>query len=91
MGIYGWLFEEFMCKQGLPYVDNGNGREAAATKVAFDENGDGKGEIYYWGSIVNEFYIREAYGNDRNNKENNKSMGTQGCQRIQTGEHSGSI
>lgn len=34
---------------------------------------------------------REAYGNDRNNKENNKSMGTQGCQRIQTGEHSGSI
>ena len=40
--------------------------------VHFDENGDGKGEIYYWGSIVNEFYIREAYGNDRNNKENNK-------------------
>ena len=25
------------------------------------------------------------------NKENNKNMGTQGCQRIQTGEHSGSI
>ena len=23
-------------------------------------------------STVNEFYIREAYGNDRNNKENNK-------------------
>ena len=35
-------------------------------------------------STVNEFYTREAYGNDRNNKENNKSMGTQGCQRIQT-------
>ncbi len=45
----------------------------------FAKSGDGKGEIYYWGSIVNEFYIREAYGNDRNNKENNKSMGTQGC------------
>lgn len=51
MGIYGWFFEEFMCKQGLPYVDNGNGREVAATKVAFDENGDGKGEIYYWGIL----------------------------------------
>ena len=25
-------------------------------------------------STVNEFYIREAYGNDRNNKENNKRM-----------------
>ena len=42
-------------------------------------------------STVNEFYIREAYRNDRNNKENNKSMGTQGRQRIQTWEYSGSI
>lgn len=33
------VFEEFMCKQGLDYVDNGNGREAAAEKVVFDENG----------------------------------------------------
>ena len=33
-------------------------------------------------STVNEFYIREAYRNDRNNKENNKSMGAQRCQRI---------
>src|SRR5699024_12012238 len=40
ISIYGWYFEQFLCKQGLEMVDNGNGREEAATKVVFDENGD---------------------------------------------------
>ncbi|MDO5423784.1 MAG: ABC transporter substrate-binding protein [Eubacteriales bacterium] len=39
LGVYGWFFEQFLCKQGLSYADNGNGREAAATGVEFDENG----------------------------------------------------
>lgn len=39
LGIYGWFFEQFLSKQGLEYVDNGNGRDDAATKVVFDENG----------------------------------------------------
>ena len=38
LGIYGWFFEQFLCKQGVHYVDNGNGREDKATKVVFDEN-----------------------------------------------------
>lgn len=38
LSIYGWFFEQFLCKQGLHYVDNGNGREDKATKVVFDEN-----------------------------------------------------
>ena len=41
LGIYGWFFEQFLCKQGLAYADNGNGREKAATKVVFGENGGG--------------------------------------------------
>lgn len=41
LGIYGWFFEQFLCKQGLAYADSGNGREKAATKVVFDENGGG--------------------------------------------------
>lgn len=47
-GIYGWFFEQLMCKQGLPYVDNGNGREEAATKVVFDENGGALNILNQW-------------------------------------------
>lgn len=39
LGIYGWFYEQFLGKQGLDYVDNGNGRDDIATKVVFDENG----------------------------------------------------
>ena len=56
MGIYGWFFEEFMCKQGLPYVDNGNGREAAATKVAFDENGGALNILNEWKKLYDAGY-----------------------------------
>lgn len=38
LAIYGWFFEQFTSKQGLNYVNNGNGREAAATAVEFDSN-----------------------------------------------------
>ena len=48
MGIYGWFFEQFLCKQGDDYVDNGNGREAAATKVAFDSNGGAENILTQW-------------------------------------------
>lgn len=36
---YGWFFEQWIGKMGREYVDNGNGREAYATKVMFGENG----------------------------------------------------
>lgn len=51
LGIYGWFFEQFMGKQGLEYANNGNGREEAATAVAFDENGGAKNILTAWKSL----------------------------------------
>ncbi|MDD3339694.1 MAG: ABC transporter substrate-binding protein [Lachnospiraceae bacterium] len=48
LGIYGWFFEQLICKQGLQYANNGNGRESAATAVAFDENGAAKNILTAW-------------------------------------------
>ena len=48
LGIYGWFFEQFIGKQGLQYANNGNGREDAATAVAFDENGAAKNILTAW-------------------------------------------
>ncbi|MDO5135581.1 MAG: ABC transporter substrate-binding protein [Eubacteriales bacterium] len=56
LGIYGWFFEQFMCKQGLHYVDNGNGREAAATKVDFDENGGALKILNEWKALYDAGY-----------------------------------
>ena len=51
LGIYGWFFEQFICKQGLQYADNGNGRKDAATSVEFDKNGAGLNIINAWKSL----------------------------------------
>lgn len=56
LGIYGWFFEQFTCKQQLEYVDNGNGREGLATKVAFDENGAGKNILTAWKALYDKGY-----------------------------------
>lgn len=32
----GWFLEQWLSRAGLPYADNGNGREARATKVLFN-------------------------------------------------------
>lgn len=48
LSIYGWFFEQFIGKQGLQYVDNGNGRDAAATSVVFDRNGAAKNILTAW-------------------------------------------
>jgi sn-glycerol 3-phosphate transport system substrate-binding protein len=48
LGIYGWFFEQFTCKQQASYADNGNGREAAATAVDFDKNGAGVKTLTAW-------------------------------------------
>lgn len=37
--IYGWYIEQWMNKGAFDIFDNGNGREQAASKVVFDENG----------------------------------------------------
>ncbi len=54
LSIYGWFFEQFTCKQGKDYVDNGNGREAAATKVVFDENGAAAATLKAWKALYDQ-------------------------------------
>jgi sn-glycerol 3-phosphate transport system substrate-binding protein len=56
IGIYGWFFEQFMCKQQLNYVDNGNGRTGEATKVEFDSNGAAKNILTAWKSLADKGY-----------------------------------
>lgn len=56
LGIYGWFFEQFICKQGLKYVNNGNGRESYATSVSFDENGAALGILNAWKSLYDKGY-----------------------------------
>lgn len=56
LGIYGWFFEQFTCKQGQDYVNNGNGREAAATAVVFDENGSALKTLTAWKDLYDQGY-----------------------------------
>ena len=57
MGNYGWFFEQWVGKMGLHYVDQGNGREAPATKVVFDENGAALQILSTWDKLIKEGYI----------------------------------
>ena len=36
LSIYGWYFEQWLCKQGLSYADNGNGRDAGSDTATTD-------------------------------------------------------
>lgn len=56
LSIYGWFFEQFLCKQGLEYVDNGNGREGKASKVVFDENGGALNILKAWKDLHDQGY-----------------------------------
>lgn len=56
MSVYGWWFEQFLCKQGLEMVDNGNGRTAPATKVVFDENGGALNILQAWKTLYDGGY-----------------------------------
>lgn len=56
LGIYGWFFEQFISKQGLDYANNGNGREEAATAVAFDENGAAENILTAWQKLYTDGY-----------------------------------
>ena len=56
LGIYGWFFEQFLCKQGLQYVNNGNGREGVAEKVVFDENGGALNILNEWKALYDAGY-----------------------------------
>lgn len=56
LGIYGWFFEQFTCKQGLDYVNNGNGRESYATEVAFDKNNAALNILTAWKELYDNGY-----------------------------------
>jgi len=56
LGIYGWFFEQFTCKQQQNYVNNGNGRQDAATAVEFDQNGAGVRTLTAWKSLFDKGY-----------------------------------
>ncbi|MCD8123192.1 MAG: ABC transporter substrate-binding protein [Clostridiales bacterium] len=56
LAIYGWFFEQFTCKQGEHYVNNGNGREGIATAVEFDSNGSGLKTLTAWKSLADKGY-----------------------------------
>ena len=56
LAIYGWFFEQFTCKQGLNYVNNGNGRQDVATAVEFDSDGAGVNTLTAWKSLADKGY-----------------------------------
>ncbi len=56
ISIYGWYFEQWLCKQGLELADNENGRGAAATGVVFDENGGALNILSAWQDLYQKGY-----------------------------------
>lgn len=65
LGMYGWFFEQFVCKQKLNFVDNGNGRVEAPTTIEFDSNGAGLNILKAWKSLSDKGYAPNVgRGND---------------------------
>ncbi len=56
LGIYGWFFEQFTSKQGKNFVNYGNGRQAAATAVEFDQNGAAVKTLTAWKDLYDKGY-----------------------------------
>ena len=58
MAIYGWFFEQLLAASGGLYLDNGNGRDARATKAAFN-SAEGVKILTWW----KEGYDAKVFGN----------------------------
>ncbi len=54
--IYGWLFEQYMAVSGELYVDQGNGRDARATRAVYN-NDRGKAILDWWKAGVDGGYF----------------------------------
>ncbi len=54
MGNYGWFFEQWQGKMAKHYVDQGNGRDAAATKVVFDESAGAEAVFNVWKRLIDD-------------------------------------
>jgi sn-glycerol 3-phosphate transport system substrate-binding protein len=51
LSIDAWKFEQMLAKQGALYANNGNGRDARATKVDF-ESPEGRAILAWWQDMV---------------------------------------
>lgn len=51
LAIYGWFFEQLMAEQNAAYANNGNGRDAKATAVAFTGPA-GEKILTWWNDMV---------------------------------------
>lgn len=51
--IYGWFFEQYMARNGAPYVNNGNGRDSAATEALVNSQ-TGVDILTWWKKLVDE-------------------------------------
>ena len=58
MAVYGWFFEQLLAASGGLYLDNGNGRDARATKAVFN-NPEGVKILQWW----KEGYDAGVFGN----------------------------
>lgn len=47
ISIYGWIFEQLLAAAGGTYLDNGNGRDARATKAVFNSP-EGVAAVQFW-------------------------------------------
>src|SRR2546428_6046126 len=62
--IYGWLFEQYLAVSGGLMADNGNGRDARATKVLFN---DAKGQaiLDWWkAGVAGGYFYNPGVDND---------------------------
>jgi sn-glycerol 3-phosphate transport system substrate-binding protein len=50
MAVYGWFFEQILAASGGLYLDNGNGRDALATKATFN-SAEGYAILEWWKSM----------------------------------------
>jgi len=51
--IYGWFFEQYLAVSGGQYVNNGNGRDSAATEATFNSP-EGVAVMDWWKSMFDE-------------------------------------
>ena len=58
--IYGWFFEQLLAASGANFLDNGNGRDALATKAIF--NGPEGQKIVQWWKDMYDKGIEGNYG-----------------------------
>ncbi len=52
IAIYGWFFEQLLARQGALYANNGNGRDAPATAVAYDHEEAGARILEWWARMI---------------------------------------